>query len=238
MRNRCPYARDMGEYFDLWDMTRCWPVKYALERIAATIGLLLAVPLLLLLAALVKSTSPGPVLYVSDRIGLAGRVFRLYKLRSMRVGAACVLGVDGKVMTLKSDPRVTPIGRFLRLGFDELPQLINVVKGDMCLVGPRPDIPSENERYTTRQRQRLSVKPGITGLAAVVGGRYMNNAQNYELDVLYVERSTWRTDMMILLLTLPYAVGIEKIGARVFRSYVETVRPLGGVSASCGGEAS
>lgn len=206
---------------------RCWSAKYAFERLAAVIGMLSVIPLLVLLAALVKMTSRGPVLYMSERIGRHGRTFRLYKFRSMRVGVAPVLGADGKVLTLAKDPRVTPIGGFLRLGFDELPQLINVVKGDMCLIGPRPDIPQELGRYSERQRQRLAVLPGITGLAAVVGGRYMNNAQNYELDVLYVERATWRTDLTILSLTLPYALGMERIGARVFRSYVEAVRPLG-----------
>ncbi len=203
-----------------------WPIKYAVERLLAIIVFAVIVPVLLALAALVKLTSRGPALYVSDRSGYAGRVFRIYKFRSMRVGVAPILGVDGKVLTLKSDPRLTPIGRFLRLGFDELPQLFNVVKGDMCLVGPRPDVPWERDRYTERQRRRLTVLPGITGLAQVVGGRYMNNAQNYELDVLYTERSTWRTDVLILALTLPYALGMERIAQCVFADYVVAVRPL------------
>ncbi len=205
---------------------RWWQPKYALEWILATLGFLAILPLLVLLAGLVKLTSSGPVFYMSDRLGRNGRAFRLFKFRSMRVGVAPVLGEDGKVLTLTNDPRVTPIGRFLRLGFDELPQLINVMKGDMCLIGPRPDIPSEKERYTERQAKRLAILPGITGLAQVVGGRSMNNAQNYELDVLYAERSTWRTDFLILLLTLPYSLGIEHIGTRIFRKYIETACPL------------
>lgn len=197
------------------------------ERMAAALGLVAISPLLALLAGLVRLTSPGPVFYRAPRIGRGGREFVLFKFRSMRVGAPPVIGADGKVLTLRSDPRVTPVGRFLRLGFDELPQLINVLKGDMYFVGPRPDVPWELERYTARQRRRLEAHPGITGLAQVVGGRYMNNAQNYELDVLYVERGTWVTDVAILMLTLPYALGLERIGARVFRNYVEAVRPLG-----------
>lgn len=206
---------------------RSWVAKFALERIVALVGFVLLLPLLLLLAVAVKLTSHGPVLYASDRLGQGGRVFQLYKFRSMRVGVEPVMGADGKVLTLANDPRVTPIGRFLRLGFDELPQLFNVIKGDMCLIGPRPDVPWDKDRYTEREAKRLAVLPGITGLAQVVDGRNLNNAQNLELDVLYVEQSTWRTDLLILLLTLPYSLGWKKIGARVFRDFVEKVRGLG-----------
>lgn len=203
-----------------------WCIKWGVERAVAALALLLVFPLLLGLALLVKLTSRGPVLYVSDRLGHGGCVFKLYKFRSMMDGVPAVLGVDGKVLTLKSDSRVTSIGKFLRLGFDELPQLLNILRGDMCLIGPRPDVLWEKDRYTDRQRRRLEVRPGITGLAQVVGGRYMNNAQNYELDVLYVEQSTWRMDALILLLTLPYSLGMDHIGVKVFRKYIEAVRPL------------
>ena len=207
---------------------RLWNQKNLCEILVGAVGFLIILPLFGLLALAVKVTSRGPVFYVSDRLGQGGRLFRLYKFRSMRMGVTPMLAPDGKVLTLKKDPRVTPIGAFLRLGFDELPQLINIIKGDMCLIGPRPDVPWELVHYTVRERQRLSVLPGITGLAQVVGGRYMNNAQNYELDVLYVERSTWRTDILILLSTLPYSLGMEYIGARIFPEYIEAVRPLGG----------
>lgn len=197
--------------------SRAWVWKYGVERLVALAGLVAIVPLLIVLALLVKLTSRGPILYVAERLGRDGRVFRLYKFRSMRVGAPPVLGEDGKVLTLRADPRLTPVGRFLRLGFDELPQLFNVVKGEMCLIGPRPDLPEEMARYTPRQATRLKVLPGITGLAQVVGGRYMDNAQNYELDALYVERADWRMDLKILALTLPYSFGMERVGAAVFR---------------------
>lgn len=206
---------------------RHWGLKTAIERSVASLGFVLLLPLMLLLALLVKMTSHGPALFTSDRLGKSGRIFRLYKFRSMRVGVPPVLGDDGKVLTIKRDSRLTLIGRYLRLGFDELPQLINVIKGDMCLIGPRPDVPWEIDRYTDRQQRRLEVLPGITGLAQVVGGRSMNNAQNYELDVLYVEHSSWRTDLRILLLTLPYALGMEQIGARYLQDFVDGVRPLG-----------
>lgn len=205
---------------------RNWKLKSAFERLVALLGFACILPILALLMVTVKLSSAGPVFYTSRRIGKGGREFTLYKLRSMRIGAPPILGADGKVLTLRADPRLTPIGKFLRLGFDELPQLINVIKGDMCLIGPRPDIPEELGRYSERQQRRLQVIPGITGLAAVAGGRFQSNAWNYEVDVLYVEHATWCTDLMILLLTVPYALGLERIGATAFRELLEVVRPF------------
>lgn len=205
---------------------RWWGIKYAVEWAVALVAFVMVLPLLGVLALLVKMTSRGPVFYVSDRLGQNGRVFRLYKFRSMRVDSPQILGEDGKVLTLANDPRVTPIGKFLRLGFDELPQLFNVLKGEMCLIGPRPDVPWELHRYTPRQRQRLTVLPGITGLTQVVGGRELNNAQNYELDVRYVEASTWWTDVKIVLLTLPYSFGATRIGRRWFRPFLDGIEEL------------
>lgn len=195
---------------------RWWRFKYAVEWLVGTVGFIVILPLLALLALLVKATSPGPIFYVSERLGKNGRVFRLFKLRSMRVGVAPVLGPDGKILTLDNDPRWTPLGRFLRLGFDELPQLINVIRGEMCLIGPRPDVPSELHRYTARERQRLLVLPGITGLAQVVNGRYLSNAVNYELDALYAQHSSVLMDLGILAVTLPYSLGMPAIGQKLF----------------------
>lgn len=200
-----------------------WRWKSSIEWMLAVAGCLAILPLFVVLGILIKLTSRGPVLYVSNRLGRNGRVFHLYKFRSMRVNAPQIMAADGKVVTDKRDSRLTPIGRFLRLGFDELPQLINVVKGDMCLIGPRPDVPWELERYTPRERLRLAVLPGITGLTQVVGGRELSNADNYELDVRYVERSGFWTDIGILLLTLPYSLGAKRIGRRFFRHYLDGI---------------
>lgn len=201
-------------------------IKHVWEWSVALLSLLAILPLLLVLALLVKMTSRGPVLFVSERLGRGGRVFRLYKFRSMRLNAPQITAPDGKVLTLKKDTRLTPIGAFLRLGFDELPQLLNIVKGDMTLIGPRPDVPWELERYSERERRRLAALPGITGLAQVVGGREMNNAQNYELDVRYVDRATLGTDLAILALTLPYSLGAKKCGKRWLARYLEGLENL------------
>jgi len=202
---------------------RWWRFKYAFEWLLASLGFVVTVPFLVLVAVSVKVTSPGPVLYVSQRLGRGGRVYCLYKFRSMKVNAPQRLAADGKVITEREDPRLTPIGRILRLGFDELPQLLNVLKGDMCLVGPRPDVPWELDRYSSRERSRLTVLPGITGLTQVLGGRELSNAANYELDVRYVERSTAWTDLAILALTLPYSFGAIGVGRRVLPSFVQGV---------------
>jgi lipopolysaccharide/colanic/teichoic acid biosynthesis glycosyltransferase len=207
---------------------RAWSLKYGVEWVLALLGLAMLLPLLLLLGLLVRLSSPGPALYVAERLGRGGRVFRLYKFRSMRVSAPEITAPDGKVVTLTRDPRLTRVGTFLRLGFDELPQLLNVVKGDMCLIGPRPDVPRERERYTPRERRRLQVLPGITGLTQVVGGRELNNASNYELDVRYVEQSCCCTDLAILLLTLPYSLGAKRIGRGCFRRYLQGIEDPAG----------
>jgi lipopolysaccharide/colanic/teichoic acid biosynthesis glycosyltransferase len=198
---------------------RLWDLKYAIEWIMALGAFAILWPLLGVLAVMVKLTSPGPVLYISDRLGRDGQVFCLYKFRTMKVGVQPILSPDGKVITTENDPRLTSIGRFLRLGFDELPQLLNVIKGDMCLIGPRPDVPWERETYSPRERLRLHVLPGITGLTQVVGGRELNSAQNYELDVRYVAYSDAWTDIAIALLTLPYSFGAKEIGQWLFRHY-------------------
>ncbi len=167
----------------------------------AVAGATLAVasPLLALAALAVKLTSPGPVLYRQVRVGKDGADFELLKLRTMVVGAekqGAGFAVD------HGDPRITPVGRALRrLSLDELPQLWNVVRGDMSVVGPRPTLRYQVERYTPRQLRRLEVKPGITGWAQVHGRATLPCDERIELDVWYVEhRSPW-LDLGILART-------------------------------------
>ena len=139
--------------------------KRVFDVAASAMGLLLLSPLLLILALLVKLTSRGPVLYRQERVGRGGRIFRITKLRSMFEDA----DNRGPLITSAKDSRVTPVGRMLRrLKFDELPQLWNVVKGDMSLVGPRPEVPRYVEFYSAAQRTVLTVRPGITDPASLV----------------------------------------------------------------------
>ncbi|MDO4587184.1 MAG: sugar transferase [Planctomycetia bacterium] len=205
-------------------MRPIWRLKYGLEWLIALLGLIVVLPILFIFAILIKLTSRGPVFFISERLGRNGNVFRLIKFRSMYVDSEMITASDGKVLTLDHDPRVTPIGKIIRLGFDELPQLLNVIRGEMCLIGPRPDVPWERERYSERERKRLNVKPGITGLTQIMGGREMNNAQNYELDVLYVENWSVLMDLKIVLLTLPYSFGMKTIGHYFFPDFYQKIQ--------------
>ena len=171
----------------------------ALDVAGASVALALASPVLGLAALAVKLEDRGPVLYRQRRVGLRGEEFELLKLRTMVEGAERQ-GAGWAVN--EGDPRITRVGRLLRrLSFDELPQLWNVVRGDMSLVGPRPTLSYQVERYTHRQRRRLEVKPGITGWAQIHGRARLPWEERIELDVWYVEhRSPW-VDLRILLRT-------------------------------------
>jgi lipopolysaccharide/colanic/teichoic acid biosynthesis glycosyltransferase len=166
---------------------------------AAGLGLLVSAPLLGLAALGIKLQDGGPVFYRQLRVGKDGRDFELLKLRTMVVGAE---SQGAGVAVNQGDPRITRVGRILRkLSLDELPQLWNVVRGDMSLIGPRPTPRYQVERYDERQRRRLEVKPGITGWAQIHGRAALPWAERIELDVWYVDhRSPW-LDLRILLRT-------------------------------------
>ncbi|MGO9515803.1 MAG: sugar transferase, partial [Candidatus Korobacteraceae bacterium] len=155
-----------------------------------------------LIAALVKLTSPGPALFMQDRIGKNGLRFCLYKFRTMYHDAPQYSYSPGA----GQDPRITPIGRYLRhLSIDELPQLMNVLLGDMSLVGPRPEMPFIVEQYTPLQRRRLEVKPGITGLWQLSADRAFSIHENIEYDLYYIQRRSLFMDIAILLHTMLFA---------------------------------
>jgi lipopolysaccharide/colanic/teichoic acid biosynthesis glycosyltransferase len=174
-------------------------VKRTLDLTGAGLALLLASPLLVLAALAIKLDDRGPVLYRQRRVGRHGKEFGLLKLRTMVVGAEAQ-GAGWAVN--EGDPRITRAGRVLRrLSLDELPQLWNVVLGEMSLVGPRPTLAYQVERYTPRQRRRLEVKPGITGWAQIQGRARVPWDDRIEFDVWYVEhRSLW-LDLRILART-------------------------------------
>jgi lipopolysaccharide/colanic/teichoic acid biosynthesis glycosyltransferase len=187
--------------------------KRGLDILGSLFFIALFSPLLLLIAALVKITSPGPVFYVSARVGRGGRIFGFLKFRSMYTDADRRLESlkadnekDGPIFKMKKDPRVTPLGRFLRkYSLDELPQLFNVLKGDMSLVGPRPPIPHEVEQYDAYCRERLSVRPGLTCYWQIMGRSNLSFQEWMELDHRYLREMGLWTDLKILLKT-PMAV--------------------------------
>ena len=169
-------------------------------------------PLFLLVGILIKRTSRGPIFFVQVRIGQYGRPFRFYKFRSMYLDAearkqallAQNQSADGVIFKMKNDPRTTPIGKILRrTSMDELPQLLNVLFGEMSLVGPRPPVPSEVQQYTLDDRKRLEVKPGLTCLWQVSGRSDIPFKQQVRLDQEYIRAMGLWNDFMILLRTIP-----------------------------------
>jgi lipopolysaccharide/colanic/teichoic acid biosynthesis glycosyltransferase len=171
----------------------------ALDLLVAALALLLCAPLLALAALAIRLEGGGPVIYRQRRVGRGGEIFELRKLRTMVAGSDPV-GV-GTAVT-RDDPRVTRAGRLLRrFSLDELPNLINVLRGDMSIVGPRPTIEAQVEAYNPFQRRRLEVKPGITGWAQVQGRAGIPWEERIELDVWYVDNRSLRLDLRILART-------------------------------------
>jgi lipopolysaccharide/colanic/teichoic acid biosynthesis glycosyltransferase len=172
----------------------------ALDLLVASLALAIAAPLLALAAILIKLESRGPVFYRQRRVGRDGAPFELWKLRTMVPGAE---SMGAGIYVVEGDPRITRTGRLLRrFSLDELPNLINVLRGEMAIVGPRPTVQEQVDRYTDRQRRRLEVKPGMTGWAQVNGRASLPWPERIELDVWYVEHRSLRLDLRILARTI------------------------------------
>lgn len=185
--------------------------KRVIDIIGATFGLILLSPVFLLVAVLIKLDSRGPAIHKQERLGLNGETFMFYKFRSMVSGAHKqkeslnhLNGASGPMFKIKEDPRITRIGNFLRKSsIDELPQLFNVLKGEMSLVGPRPPLPEEVREYTKEQVERLTIIPGITGLWQVLGRSDLTFDEQIYLDRVYIKNQSVWLDLGLLLLTIP-----------------------------------
>jgi exopolysaccharide biosynthesis polyprenyl glycosylphosphotransferase len=183
--------------------------KRVLDVVGSLAGLVVLFPVLLAAALFIKLTSPGPVLYRQERIGLHGRQFRVWKFRSMRCGSdqqvaelMAAHGGYGPFYKIRVDPRITPVGRFLRRSsIDELPQLINVLKGEMSLIGPRPHVQAEVDQYAPEHHRRLLVKPGLTGLWQISGRSEVPRDEAVLLDLYYVDTWSLHRDLRILMKT-------------------------------------
>lgn len=186
-------------------------VKRALDIVVALVALILLAPLFLAVTLVIRSTTAGPTLFSQRRCGHGGRPFRLLKFRTMVTDAerirhelAHLNEMSGPMFKVRLDPRVTRVGRFLRKSsVDELPQLLNVLRGDMTLVGPRPSIISEVEAFTDLQRRRLDVKPGLTCLWQVSGRSDLSFDEWVALDLAYIEQRSFWLDLRILVRTVP-----------------------------------
>ncbi len=209
-------SREVGQNSSLRTGDRPWTlrcsqsVKRGFDIVFSLLALVFISPVLLLLALLVKLDSEGPVLYVSERIGMNGERFRFLKFRTMVKNADSLRGAllhlnerDGNLFKMSNDPRVTRLGRFMRrYSLDELPQFFSVLTGQMSVVGPRPCLPSEYARYTKKQRFRVEVVPGITGLWQVEARNDPSAEAYFRLDTYYVANWNLWLDAKILLKTV------------------------------------
>jgi exopolysaccharide biosynthesis polyprenyl glycosylphosphotransferase len=189
-------------------------VMRAVDIILSFLILLVGLPFWLCVALAIRLNSPGEVIYRQTRIGKNGRPFKVFKFRSMYKDAERVLSdlmiyneAQGPLFKMKSDPRVTPVGKFLRrTSFDEIPQLINVIRGEMSLVGPRPPLPQEVAEYQVWHKERLSVKPGMTGLWQVRGRSDLSFDEGVLMDLYYIQNWSLRLYFQILLRTIPAVI--------------------------------
>jgi exopolysaccharide biosynthesis polyprenyl glycosylphosphotransferase len=188
--------------------------KRVIDLVIASLGLILAAPLMAFIALVIKLDSPGPILFPQERVGKNGQLFTLYKFRSMVENAEqqqdALRGLNeanGPLFKMKADPRTTLVGRWLRrLSLDELPQLYNVLRGEMSLIGPRPPLQTEVAQYQEWHKRRLEVSPGMTGLWQVSGRSELTFDEMALLDIYYVENWSLGLDTKILLQTIPRVI--------------------------------
>jgi lipopolysaccharide/colanic/teichoic acid biosynthesis glycosyltransferase len=188
--------------------------KRALDLVISTIALIAMAPVLAIVALVVRVTSPGPVIFRQTRVGRGGKHFTLYKFRTMHVYAEQVREsilhlneISGPVFKVKNDPRVTPVGRILRkFSIDELPQLFNVLRGDMTLVGPRPPLPCEVMLYGPHEKRRLAVDQGLTCLWQIHGRHDIPFERWVELDITYIKTMSFWGDLALLVKTIPAVI--------------------------------
>ena len=190
-------------------------LKRILDIVCSLIGLLVLIPILVLVAILVKIESKGPIIFSQDRVGRYGKVFKMYKFRSMVVNAEQLKEKlakknerTGPMFKIKNDPRITQVGRFIRkTSIDELPQLVNILKGEMSIVGPRPSLPEEVKQFEGWMMERLSVKPGLTCYWQVDGRNEIEFIEWMKLDIKYIEERSILIDAKLILKTFSVLVG-------------------------------
>lgn len=206
-----PHGHSINRTEILREQKRYWRVKRVLDIVLSVLALVVLFPFLLIVAVVIYIDSPGASpFYVQDRVGRDGKIFRFYKFRSMVPNAEEKLKellplneMDGPAFKIKEDPRITRVGRFIRkTSIDELPQLLNIIKGDMSIVGPRPALPNEVAQYNDYQKQRLYVTPGLTCYWQIQPER---NAMSFDewmdLDIKYIEERSFLTDSKIIFKT-------------------------------------
>ena len=215
------------------EIARASPLKRPIDFCLAAIALIGTSPVFLVTALMIKLTGKGPVFYRGQRLGMGGKVYQMLKFRSMKAGAPPVLTDDGKIIVMKRDSRVTGIGRIIRATkIDELPQLLNVLKGDMSVVGPRSGLPEYEKDYSDMAYERLRVRPGMSGLGSVLDGRHLSNECLYEIEARYVERQGFVLDLLIVVMTPVYVIFGAGIVRRILKPYLRGIAFRGTEGAS------
>lgn len=190
-------------------------IKRIIDIVASFTGLILLSPLILIVSMLIKLESKGEVIFKQKRVGLNGKEFYMYKFRSMVINAEELKAelesqneMSGPMFKIKDDPRITKVGKFIRkTSIDELPQLINVIKGDMSLVGPRPSLPKEVKKFEPWMMERLEVKPGLTCIWQVSGRNNIDFEDWMKLDIKYVRERSFKLDIKLILKTVLVLLG-------------------------------
>jgi len=191
--------------------------KRIFDIVFSLVALILLLPVFIVIAILIKIDSPGPIFFVQRRVGKGEKEFLFYKFRSMVHGADKMRDrlhhlneTQGPIFKIKRDPRTTKMGKFLRKSsMDELPQLLNVLKGEMSLVGPRPPLPEEVAKYTPHQLNRLTITPGITCLWQISGRSNISFYEWIELDIYYIQNRSFSLDLKILIRTIPVVLSCK-----------------------------
>lgn len=205
-----------SSHLDSQDSKVYFVIKRVIDIVLAAIGLLVFSPIMLIVVIAIKLEDfKGPVLFSQERVGKLGEIFKMYKFRSMYVDAEQRLQElqhlneqTGPVFKIKDDPRITKVGKFIRkTSLDELPQLVNVLRGEMSIVGPRPALPREVKQYNAYQKQRLLVKPGITCIWQVSGRNNIGFDEWVELDLEYIKNQSLGLDIKLILQTIPALLG-------------------------------
>lgn len=189
--------------------------KRLIDLVVSLMGLPLFIILFIILAPIIWLTDRGPVFYNAERLGKNGKVYRMYKFRSMRVNAPDIRNLDGSTYNAENDPRVTKIGKIMRkTSLDEIPQLLNVLKGDMSIIGPRPFVTTHYEGYDKlddKGKKRLEVRPGITGYSQAYYRNSIGQEDKINCDIYYVENISFRLDVKIFIQTIKSVLKMENI---------------------------
>lgn len=192
-------------------------LKNIFDVVVGVFLLLLIIPILVFIAVVIKLDSSGPVFFKQQRVGIKGKPFSIYKFRTMIVNA---VNIGAGLNIVDNDPRITAVGKILRdWSLDELPQIINIVKGEMSFIGPRPTLQYQVDNYTDHQRKRLNMKPGVTGWAQINGRNNISWEERIELDVWYVDNWSLWLDMKIVLKTPTVVLNKDNVYSNTGVSY-------------------